>query len=198
MRHVRLAESALLLAFVLLMWHVVQEHTPYPAHLIDLLLCHASFSSAPGLWYSIVGTGEIFVIAVDADYDSQISFFVGDSCESLTCVSTNDDLLQDLGFDSLTESGLVEYLEIGQMYHILVDGFALSSGNFTLFAESIGITGPGNDRCLDAEPLDLDATVSGSTLLAIRDEDLPYCGPCVICCSPVFGIDGIAPNRFLF
>jgi hypothetical protein len=161
--------------------------------LIDLPLCDDSFPrTAPGMWYSIVGTGEKFVIAVlDADYFSQISLFAGDSCESLTCVSTkNDVLFQDLGFDSLAESGLVEYLETGQMYRILVDGVDRMSGNFTLVAESIGTAGPENDGCLDAEPLDLNATVSGSTLLATRDEDLPYCGPCVTCSLPVFRING--------
>jgi hypothetical protein len=179
MRDVRLAESHCCSCSCsrcgTLSWN-----TYYPAHFV-LSLRLDSAPSAPGLWYSIVGTGEIFAIAVDADYDSQISLFVGDSCDSLTCVSTNDDLFQDLGFISLSDSGVVEYLEIDQVYYILVDGFVTRSGNFTLAAESLGIAGPKNDGCLDAKPLDLDATISGSILFATRDEDLPYCGPCVTC-----------------
>ena len=82
--------------------------------------------TSPGVWFTLSGTGETLVLAVTADYDSQISLFAGDSCDSLTCVSTNDDLFQDLGLGIFFDSGLVETLEDGQTYYVLVGEYIVS------------------------------------------------------------------------
>ncbi|CAB9506305.1 CHU large protein [Seminavis robusta] len=138
------------------------------------------FPSAPGLWYSIQGTGETVALAVTADFDSQISLFssTSSSCNDLDCVASNDDLFQDLfGVDVLIDSGLVETLELGEAYFILVDGWSTSAGNFSLIVQTVTEFVPDNDDCTNAESLELGETVSSSLLLATRVPDLPYCGP---------------------
>ena len=142
--------------------------------------CSSSTHSAPGVFYKIIGTGKTTLLALTADYDSQISLFTGDDCGTLTCVGTNDDQFQDLGLGFAVNSGIVEKLEDGQPYFILVDGWLPSdSGNFTLYAEPV--KPPENDDCLAAQGLELDAApVAGSTLAATRDQDLPFCGWCVM------------------
>lgn len=82
--------------------------------------------TAPGVWYSFVGTGSSTTASLCAgtDYDSKLSVYT-DTCDALTCVGGNDD------FCSL-QSEVTFCAEAGRTYFILVHGFSSNAGNFTL------------------------------------------------------------------
>ncbi len=83
-------------------------------------------TTAPGVWYSVVGTGAL--LRADTcgfrTYDTKISVYEGD-CSNLFCVAGNDD---DCGLGS----GVEWQSNIGQEYLILVHGFGSAVGDFDL------------------------------------------------------------------
>jgi hypothetical protein len=96
-------------------------------------------NTAPGVWYKIVGNGDLFIASTcnDADYDTKISVFEG-SCGTLACVTGNDDTSGCSGFT--TEVRFVAAL--GMEYLILVHGFTGfvgATGNFNLALTSIPV-----------------------------------------------------------
>jgi hypothetical protein len=109
----------------------------------------ATNSTSPGVWFSIVGNGNIYTVNNCGGYDefgsfdpfdSQISVFRGD-CDSLVCVDGNDDFCE-------TQS-LVSWLTLeGQAYLILVHGYWGGSGDFnlTFIEETVDLS----DLCEDA------------------------------------------------
>lgn len=84
-------------------------------------------NTAPGVWYTIQGTGDVFTLnTCGSSYDSKISVFTG-ACGSLVCVTGNDDFCS-------TQSQ-VEFLSVpGTTYRVLVHGFNTATGTFTLNA----------------------------------------------------------------
>lgn len=82
-------------------------------------------NTAPGVWYTIVGDGDVFTMSLCAStYDTKISVYTG-TCGSLVCETGNDD------FCSLQSQ--VEFLSVaGTTYYVLVHGFNTATGNFTL------------------------------------------------------------------
>lgn len=85
-------------------------------------------SFAPGLWYTVVGSGrgiEASLCETESDFRSQISIFSG-SCDSLHC------------FDSSSDSCKASwYGDIGTKYHIKVHGVGGQTGNFGLAVKEI-------------------------------------------------------------
>ena len=100
-------------------------------------------NTAPGVWYSIDGTGTTVTASLCGEttqYDSKISVFCGD-CSVLNCVTGNDD------FCGL-QSEVSFCTEVGATYLILVHGFSSSVGDFELEITEDGVECLGAVACL--------------------------------------------------
>lgn len=97
-------------------------------------------NSAPGVWYTTVGNGDLYSAStcVGTTYDTKISVFEG-VCGNLLCVTGNDD---DCGLQSTASWQSTP----GTQYFILVHGFGTSTGTFDL---SLSCQAPfsGDDVC---------------------------------------------------
>ena len=90
-------------------------------------------SSAPGVWYSVVGNGgsmSATTCHADTTYDTRLSLFTG-GCGALECVTSNDDSCDISG----TRSTVNWESEDGATYLILVHGYNSNSGDFTLVVD---------------------------------------------------------------
>ena len=125
--------------------------------------------TAPTLWYSIVGSGAYIQVSLFADFDTQVSIYLGESCEILTCVDSNDD--STIPGPRSTLSAL---LEDGVPYFILVHGHDNAAGEFTMVIDTLDSAA--NDECRDATELILGSYESGSTFAASMEEGVPFCG----------------------
>jgi len=93
-------------------------------------------STAPGVWYSVVGEGIEMSASTcnQADFDTKLSVFAGD-CGALSCVAENDDN-GGLGCGGFT-SHVTWVPEDGVTYYILAHGYSSSEGNFDLTVTAI-------------------------------------------------------------
>lgn len=87
--------------------------------------------TSPGVWYSIIGEGSDINLSTcnQADFDTKISVFNG-SCLDLSCVGGNDDTPGCEGFTTTLDF----FAETGITYYILIHGFNISTGSFSLTA----------------------------------------------------------------
>lgn len=111
---------------------------------------------APGVFYSVVGTGEIFVATTthpSTDFDTKLNVYRG-SCLIPICIGSNDD-------SAGATSEVTFQTEVGQTYNILVHGFNGATGNFGL--QVVAALTPANDACDDAVTLSGELPVSGTT-----------------------------------
>jgi subtilisin-like proprotein convertase family protein len=117
-------------------------------------LCGTS-NTAPGVWYSVMGTGNTMTASTcndgnpdtgSADYDSKLMIWCK-GCDELQCVGGNDDGPGCLGFSSSISwcSEVTEYL-------ILVQGFFGDIGNFELAVFDNGVACSGAVPCLPPPP----------------------------------------------
>lgn len=95
----------------------------------DETLCGNVTSRGAGVWYSFIGKGEfpftLFTCSEFTDFDTQLTLFKGDDCESLTCVVSKQG-------NCGTNAWLQYEFEEGEFYYILVSGKPGFSGNFVL------------------------------------------------------------------
>ena len=101
---------------------------------IDSSFCGAS--TAPGVWYSLTGTGALITAetcGVFSDYDTRLSVYTGD-CVALDCVVSNDDACTNA--NGCCKSIVEWNSEVGITYRILVHGFSSRSGNYELLVTS--------------------------------------------------------------
>ena len=129
--------------------------------------------SAPGVWYSIGGTGNTMTASLcGSAYDTKLSVFCGD-CSSPICVGGNDDSCS-------LQSEVSWCSDASATYLILVHGFSSSVGSFTIEVTDDGVpcagaidcapVGGGNDLCDNAIDLGtLPASVTGTTTGATPD-----------------------------
>ncbi|MCB1059868.1 MAG: T9SS type A sorting domain-containing protein [Calditrichaeota bacterium] len=101
-----------------------------------------TYPGACGLWYSVVGTGNLMrahTCDAETDYDTKINVYTG-SCDALVCVDGNDDWDPDNNFtcDQNLSSKVDWCSEAGVTYYIFVNGFEGETGNFGLTVEDIG------------------------------------------------------------
>ena len=130
-----------------------------------------------GVWYSVVGNGDVLLVGVNTDTDSpfagfdpQISVYSGSSCDDLICVDGNDEGTR-LGYASAVAFESTE----GQEYFVLVHGFGFSRGDFTI--EALTVVQPTNDACETAISLETGDTVAGATYFAQQSDDFEF-GTC--------------------
>jgi hypothetical protein len=132
-----------------------------PANLDFVGMCDGIDTTAPGVWYKVVGTGEEFIISTchQTDFDTKLSVFRG-SCGLLQCVGSNDDYCD-------TQSRVYLDSDPGETYFILVHGYQAGTGQFNL-----NVATPENlynDLCDDAQMVALNTLVSGDNLFAASD-----------------------------
>lgn len=113
---------------------------------------------APGVWYTIVGNGQIITASTcdQANYDTKINVYSG-SCDTLNCVAGNND-----NFNCSDGSSRVDFVsEAGKTYYIYVNGNNGQRGDFTL---SISCNDPSdNDVCSKAIPISCGDVIMGNT-----------------------------------
>lgn len=122
--------------------------------------CVTTLNTAPGLWYSFVGTGTDNTLSLcGSAYDTKIGVFTG-TCGALVCVTGNDD------FCGLQSQVTVPNTISGTTYYVLVTGFSSASGAFTL---SRTCAPPANDVCANAVTINCGQTITGTTVLCTPD-----------------------------
>lgn len=126
--------------------------------------CGGATVSAPGVWYSFIGDGNIATVSTcnTAAYDTKIGIYA-DGCGTLTCITGNDDGTGCSGFTSEATFPTTA----GTEYLILVHGFSSETGDFTLTVSCQGSAA--NDNCADAIAVTCGEVVSGSTIGATED-----------------------------
>ena len=84
--------------------------------------------TAPGVWYTVEGTGETFIASMCGGpvYDARMTVYEGNP-NALVCVGADDDAC---GFASVSEVTWIS--TFGTTYYILVHGFGSSTGSFEL------------------------------------------------------------------
>lgn len=137
---------------------VVFGDTADPAVTVDTPpTCVTTSGTGGGLWYTLTGTGDLVTLTTcyaGSNYDTKIRVYTGD-CASLVCVTGNDD-------SACVLNGLRSRLEWqsvpGEVYRILVHGYATSEG---LFEMSVSCTCSGPVTNLAAQA---DCSTSNVTL----------------------------------
>jgi hypothetical protein len=146
------------------------------AYLDSVGVCHSSVKAAPGVWYSVLGTGGTFQahITEGSDLDAFIGVYSGD-CEELHCVA-------DVEGDNRIKRSYSWKTTQGVTYFLLVQGLFDQTGKFSLVVEesnpASGTGGsspstPVNDMCPGAlGPLPPNGTIwEGSNEGATFDVD---------------------------
>ena len=109
----------------------------------DVPSCGTSIT--PGVWYSMIGTGNTITASTcnAADFDTKLTVFCGD-CDDLTCIIGNDDTPGCGGFT--TELSWCS--QAGAEYLLLVHGFFGDTGNFTLTISDDGVACTPTVECI--------------------------------------------------
>lgn len=107
------------------------------------LSCFRTIGSASkGVWYSLNVTEEVCVVASTegSDFDTTLALYEGNSCESLTCLTGNDDYI---GLTSVVSWKL----QPGAHYYLLAAGSGSNVGNLVVRMDNG--TCLSNDECVD-------------------------------------------------
>ncbi len=126
----------------------------------------AGDGASPGVWYTIVGTGDVITAETcGSGFDTQVAVYTG-SCAGLACVAGNDDACG-------LQSRVAWPSTVGTVYYLYLDGFGSGAGSYIL---SITCAAPaGNDNCSGAIPLSCGQTIAGATT-GNSDSNPPACG----------------------
>ena len=111
-------------------------------------------SSAPGIFYSVVGTGQLLSVAISANYDMQLTIFEGDDCTNLVCVDGTEGDTANLSAGSITFDS-----QDGVRYILFVHGFEGRVGEYELSIDSVNR--PPNDLCTGAIAIPADLPIGG-------------------------------------
>lgn len=124
--------------------------------------------STPGVWYSLVGTGDVVTIDTcgsSTDFDTKLHVLAGD-CSNNTCVAANDD---DPGCTDFRSK--VSFVSTqGANYLILVSGFGGATGNFELTVSCNAVINDCNGNGIDDAQDILNGTSTDCNLNGIPDE----------------------------
>jgi hypothetical protein len=116
--------------------------------------CGSYSATAPGVWYTVVGTGlDITASLCGSAYDTKLFIYEG-ACGSLACVGGNDDVC-DL------QSEITWTSTYGTTYSIWVTGYGSATGAFNL---AITCVRPSNDDCANAEVIACGDVVAGTNV----------------------------------
>ena len=124
---------------------------------------------APGIWYSVIGTGEVFSASTcgNTSFDTRLAVFEG-SCDSLICVVGNeDDIVCGDG-----QSTAIWLSDSSKMYYILVHGNTGEAGSFELSLTCSELIIPG---CTDSNAVNFNPLANADDTTCIIPPDT--CGP---------------------
>jgi hypothetical protein len=130
-----------------------------------------NYTSASAAYYKVAGTGGMIEAKFQADFQAQLSIFVGGDCpspffEESTCL--------DSIMGNFEQRGVAWATELGQTYTIEVRGaYSFDAGTFELSIQEV--EAPANDDCESAESIEVGESVVGSTRYA-SPVDLSDCG----------------------
>lgn len=128
--------------------------------------CGQGVVDSPGVWYSVVGTGDRMRVAIPtASYDTRLTVYEG-GCGSLSCVGDADNVAG-------TQESITWCSAPGVVYRILVHGSGGASGTFTL--STIGATCNDGNACTD------DSCLDGVCI------NNPNYDSFTFCCNPITG-----------
>ena len=118
--------------------------------------CQGVTVTAPGVWYTVIGTGTLMTAQTcsGTDYDTKLSVYCG-GCGVQACIGANDDTA---GCGPQGRGSSVSWCSVaGALYHIFVHGYASYTGNFQLDVFDNGVPCqfalsclPDNDTCATA------------------------------------------------
>ncbi|MFK7756394.1 MAG: T9SS type A sorting domain-containing protein [Flavobacteriales bacterium] len=151
----------------------------------DLEGCFSSVSTAPGVWYTLLGEGDLVEANTNGStYDTKLGVYSG-SCDDLTCISTNDD--GGIGTQSLVNFTAEE----GVTYYLYVTGFSANAGDYILNVTCTPIV----EGCTDDTACNFDETANTdddscfSIGDACDDENPNTDGDVYVSCEVCQGID---------
>jgi len=130
--------------------------------------CNRITNSAPGVWYYVIGTGELMTASLcweGTTFDTKLTIYRGDCNGAMTCVNANDDAAGTFGTCQVNrQASRVQWpSERGVRYHILIHGFGTRTGDFQL---NVFNYTPLNDSCQNAQPIQPGQAVIGTTFQA--------------------------------
>ncbi|MBK7268564.1 MAG: T9SS type A sorting domain-containing protein [Flavobacteriales bacterium] len=89
--------------------------------------------TAPGLWYTVVGTGGNMTISLcGSAYDTKLGVYTTPDCVTYTCVTGNDDAVAPSACAFSLQSEVSFLSTLGTTYHVVVNGFSGATGAFTM------------------------------------------------------------------
>jgi hypothetical protein len=120
------------------------------------------------VWYSVVGTGGVLEVSLNATLILDFSVYKGDSCDALTCIDSQNRAQLPIVWDS----------EEGQQYFIYVFAPSFQKDSFDVIVRQV--ERPKNDACQEAIPLSIDQVGTGGTTSAsFTETGLELCGEVV-------------------
>ncbi|MCP4123056.1 MAG: T9SS type A sorting domain-containing protein [Bacteroidetes bacterium] len=136
----------------------------------SLGFCGTTLTSAPGVWYKFIGTGdEVTFSLCGSSFDTKIGVFSG-SCTSLACEDGNDDECDAQSEVAITTTLATEYF-------IYVTGYDDEAGDFGLKVTCVTPPdAPANDSCASAIDIACDDVINASTDGASIDLGIGNCG----------------------
>lgn len=135
--------------------------------------CDIGFDSAdaPGLWYTVIGTGGRLMVSICADFDHRITVLDGTDCsESDHCIAHSGRLPSSMCFGG---TGLQWDSELGRVYYVAVHGDEYDWSDSGSFDMRFGKVAE-NDICERAPMLSLGSAVQGDTTFASYVEGDSY------------------------
>jgi len=132
------------------------------ASLESLDTCGLVSLQMAGVWYSLVGTGNVWRVSETNQRTHKLSILTGDSCHNLQCVVYGEQ--SELNWRTIAN----------QTYYVVVEDAKFSGGHSLAFEE---IVPPDNDLCQDAiGPLAINgSSVAGTLINATMDEGSLVC-----------------------
>lgn len=132
--------------------------------------CAGEDVTAPGVWYTFIGTGEQATVSTCASAagDTKINVYTG-NCTTPVCVTANDDGCGGSGLSSVTFSTIN-----GIAYYVLVSEFGQGAGiPFTLSVTCTDCPNvPINDVCSSALPIVQGVNFPGNLCCSNPDTDI--------------------------
>lgn len=130
-------------------------------------------NAAAGIWYELMGRGTRLTASLcheDTNYDTALSVYTGE-CSELQCEAGNGD---GMGSSCGRSSELTWFAKRGVIYHLLVHGFDVRTGEFGLT-----VTEPEsevkNDYCVYATEVSVGSGPIEGTTVGATEEIVPTC-----------------------
>ncbi|MBS0195283.1 MAG: immunoglobulin domain-containing protein [Planctomycetes bacterium] len=142
--------------------------------------CGGQLISAPGVWFKVQGTGSSATVALcGSSYDTRLSAYCG-QVGGLTCVAGNDDFCG-------VSSSVTFCTQAGADYYVLVHGFGVATGAFTILYTDDGVACTPVVRCISIGACCLPTGCEQLTPAQCALQGGTYQGDAVECDQPTYG-----------